>query len=73
MKSEQWIVRKTSRERIFQAEKTTYVKAKRPGRAGIFWDPFIVWNVWLGRAREGTEQVSREQFIYYDGEFGICH
>ena len=70
------IARKASKRKTFQAEKTTYARAKRHEGAGIFAGPVVVCSVMA--TGSGGERMERRQDreagtqLYDMMGFGIC-
>lgn len=57
LKREREIARKTSKMKTFQAEKTTYARAKRHEGAGVFVGPVVVCSVTA--TEYGAERLER--------------
>lgn len=76
LKREWEIARKASKMKTFQAEKTTYARAKRHEGAGISVGTVVVYNVMA--TEYGGEKLERRQgreagtHVYATMGFGIC-
>lgn len=74
LKREREIARKTSKMKTFQAEKTTYARAKRHEGAGVLVGPVVVAvsrPQSMVRRGWGGGQGSRDPFICHDGVWDL--